>query len=349
MSEQAAATAKGSIPRRRRRWRRWAGALAALLAVVLVLGYAGATYAVYDTLSVAPRACHPGDVGHTPDNYAADPSWGAGLAAPYQMPVPQEVVFHSRDASIANAKLAGWWIPATGGSAATAPAVVVVHGIQSCRREASILMAAGMLHKHGYSVFLMDIRDHGDSQGDDGRFAGGSNEYLDVLGAWDWVRAQGVPANRIGLLGFSFGSALVLIAGGQEPAVRAVWADSAWTDTGYAIGRFLRDKGYPELLAPGAIVWGRVAGIEFTKFNPLTEVTHYQGRYLAFVHGVDDPVLPAAMAITLHDAAVAAGAHVTDTWEVPNAKHTEAIYRDPSGYESRLVTFFGGALGQPGA
>ena len=58
-----------------------------------------------------------------------------------------------------------------------------------------------MLHRNGFSVFLMDLRDHGDSEGDDARFAGGSEEYMDVLGGWDWVRSQGVPAARIGLLG----------------------------------------------------------------------------------------------------------------------------------------------------
>ena len=49
---------------------------------------------------------------------------------------------------------------------------------------------------------------------------------------------------------------------------------------------------------------------------------------------------------TLHDAAAAAGAHVADTWIVPGAGHTDAIYKDPRGYEQRLAAFFGEALGE---
>ena len=315
--------------------------------MVLVLAYAGVSYAVYDGLSKATGGCWPESAHSTPDQFTADAKWGSGLADPYLMPKPQDVTFHSRDAALATTDLAAWWIPADGVGAASAPAVVVVHGIKSCRREASILLAAGMLHKHGYSVFIMDLRNHGDSGFDaDHRVATGSDEYLDVLGGWDWVRSQGVPAERIGVVAFSFGSGVALIAGGEESAIRAVWADSSYTTTERAMGLFLKDQtGLPDLLVPGAVVWGRVNGIDFTKFDPITEVTKYSGRSLAFVHGAQDKVLPASMADTLAHTATAAGASVTGPWVVDGAGHTEAIYKDPAGYETRLVAFFNGAIG----
>lgn len=49
------------------------------------------------------------------------------------------------------------------------PAVVVVLGLKGCKRQASVLTAAGMLHRHGFSVLLIDLRDHGDSTIEDGR------------------------------------------------------------------------------------------------------------------------------------------------------------------------------------
>ena len=220
-----------------------------------------------------------------------------------------------------------------------------------------MLLAAGMLHRNGYSVFLMDLRDHGDSEGDDARFAGGSEEYMDVLGGWDWVRSQGVPAERIGLVGFSFGSANVIIAGGQEPQVAAVWSDSSPTEMYEGIRLFLKDQmkkalgdasGMTGVLVPGAIVWARViAGDDLVKYDPIDQVAAYTGRDIAFVHGEDDVVLPASMATELHGAAVTAGATTPDAWIVPGAGHTQGIYVDPAGYESRLVDFFGGALGAP--
>jgi dipeptidyl aminopeptidase/acylaminoacyl peptidase len=210
-----------------------------------------------------------------------------------------------------------------------------------------------MLHNAGFSVFLMDLRDHGDSQGDDARFAGGSEEYLDVLGGWDWVRSQGVPETRIGLLGLSFGSITTLIAGGEEARVAAVWADSAPPRIDEAIGLFVGDQlhdgtGLSKTLVPGAILWARlIAGDDLTRFNPVDELAEYGGRHVAFVHGAADAVLPATFAIELHDQAVAAGAVTPDAWVVPGAGHTQGGFADTPGYERRLVAFFTAALGEP--
>lgn len=338
----------GGTKRGRRRWRKWLAVIAAVLAVLLVLGYAGVSYAVYDGLTKAKGGCWDAYKANTPGAFTADATtWGAGVADPYQMSGAQDVTFHSRDTAIPNVDLAAWWVPAKGPDAASAPAVIVLHGVLSCRRETSVLMAAGMLHNHGYSVLVMDMRNHGDSGFDtDGRIAVGSDEYLDLLGGWDWVRAQGVPANRIGVASFSFGTGVAVIAGGQEPGVQAVWADSSFPRTEQAMGLFLKDQtGLPDILIPGAVVWGKVNGIDFLKFNPITEVAKYSSRSLAFVHGSQDKVLPAEFATTMHDAGTAAGAKVADVWVVEKAGHTQAILVDPKGYEARLVAFFDGAIG----
>jgi dipeptidyl aminopeptidase/acylaminoacyl peptidase len=204
-----------------------------------------------------------------------------------------------------------------------------------------------MLYKAGFSVFLMDLRDHGDSQGDDARFSGGTEEYLDVLGGWDWVRTQGVPAAKIGVAGFSFGSGNVMIAAGHEPQIAASWVDSGYTVTEKAIGLFLKDQsGLPDLFVPGTLLWANlIAHDNLIAFNPITEVAKLGGRSIAFVHGAIDKVLPASMANELRAAAVAAGAKSPDVWIVPGAGHTQAIFIDPAGYEQRLTTFFRAALG----
>jgi fermentation-respiration switch protein FrsA (DUF1100 family) len=341
---------QATSPRPRTRSRRvWPRVL--LLVGVLVLGaYAVASWFVYDGVGRAPGACWPEDADNTPSGYVVRDGFDQAIADANQMPEPQEVRFASRDPQIPEAELAGWWVPAAD---ADAPAVVVVHGVQSCRREANVLVAAGMLHRAGFSVFLIDIRDHGDSEGDDGRFAGGSEEHLDVLGAWDWVRSQGVPADRIGLLGMSFGSINSVIAGGQEPDVAAVWADSVATRMDEAIGNFVADQlgdptGLSRLLVPGGLLWARIiAGDDLTRFNPIDEVERYDGRSIAFVQGARDTILPPSMAEAMRAAAVDAGADSPPAWIVEDAGHTEAVFREPSEYEERLVEFFTGALGAP--
>ena len=325
-----------------------------VVAILGVLGYAAASFVVYDQVGKAPRQCWDKDKDNTPTAFLLPDGVDDKLAATYAMPEPQDVRLTSRDPQMQDAELAAWWIPQRD---ATAPAVVLVHGVQSCRRESNVLLAAGMLYKAGFSVFLMDLRDHGDSEGDDARFAGGSEEYLDVLGGWDWVRGQGVPAERIGLLGLSFGSLNAIVAGGEEPGVAAVWADSAPSRMGPGISDFLASqlrKSIGEaaeatrILVPGAILWARVvAGDDLTRFDAIDEVARYAGRHVAFVHGAVDAVLPARYAAELHDAAAAAGAVTPDAWIIPEAGHTEGIYADPDGYERRLVRFFTEALGEP--
>jgi uncharacterized protein len=322
----------------------------AVVAILAFLVYGAMSFFVYDTVGSAPRACDPFDRANTPAEYRVRPGLDQAIADANRMPAPVDVRFASRDPSMPGDKLAGWWIPAT---SADAPAVVIVHGIKSCRREANALVPAGMLHRAGFAVFLLDLRDHGDSGGDDGRFSGGTEEHLDVLGAWDWVRAQGIPAERIGIAGVSFGSMNAVIAGGREPAVRAVWADSSTTRMDLAMGNFVVDQlhdptGLSRALVPGAMLWARiVAGDDLGAYNPIDEVALYGGRSIAFVHGALDPILPASMSTELHDRALAAGARTPDVWIVPDAGHTEAMFKDPAGYEQRLVGFFTTALGTP--
>jgi dipeptidyl aminopeptidase/acylaminoacyl peptidase len=324
-----------------------------VVAIIGLLLYGLVSWFVYDQVGKAPQACWPESQANTPAAWTVPQGWDSTLPAQYPMPEFQDIRFASRDPAIAGKELAAWWIPASAASPAEAPAVVLVHGIQSCRREASVLLAAGMLHRAGFSVFLMDLRDHGDSEGDDARFAGGSEEYLDVLGGWDWVRAQGVPESRIGLLGMSFGSITALLAGGEDERVAAVWADSAPPRIDEAIGLFVADQlhdstGLSKALVPGALIWARLlAGDDLAKFNPIDEVARYGGRHVAFVHGADDAVLPATFALELHDQAVAAGAVTPDAWVVPNAGHTQGVFADPAGYQERLVAFFTAALGEP--
>jgi dipeptidyl aminopeptidase/acylaminoacyl peptidase len=312
-----------------------------LLLAIGVVGYLVASYAVYDTLAAVPGTCHATDAEDTPQRFAVDGMDGETVAR-YFMPAPREVEFRSRDPRIPGLVLRGWWIPA----GADAPAVLLVHGLGNCRRDDNVLLPAGMLHRAGFSVLLMDQRDHGDSDDEDLRFAGGTEEYLDVLGAWDWLVAQGSPPDRIGILGMSFGAATSVIAGGEEPRVRAVWEDSSYADMDEAIRDYLVRRGYPEFLAPGGLLMARViAGDDLTSRGPLLEIPHYAGRRLAIVHGTADTVALPRYAEQLRDAAIASGVDLREFWMVPGMEHTRAIIDQHEAYAQRLVTFFTEALG----
>lgn len=327
--------------------RRRLGILALALAfplAIAVIGYVAASFAVYDTLSAVSGECHGIDAEDTPQRFSVH-GLEDEVAAEYAMPAPLDVELRSRDPAVADLVLRAWWIP---GRRADGPAVLLVHGMDSCRRDDNVLLPAGMLHRAGFGVLLMDQRDHGDSDDEDLRFAGGTEEYLDVLGAWDWLVAQGVPEDRIGIVGMSFGAATTVIAGGEEPRVEAVWEDSSYADMPEAMRDYLVREGYPTLLEPGGEIAARiVSGDDLTSRGPLLEIPNYAGRRLAIVHGTADTTLPVRYAEHLRAAAEAAGVDLREFWLVQGVEHTRAAVDERTEYERRLVAFFTEALGSP--
>lgn len=324
--------------------RRWVLIAVTVIAVPL-LAYAGASVVVWDKLTSVPDQCGGRWAGNTPQAFEVPDPYDLDTT-PWAMPTPEEVRIPSRDPGI---DIAGWWLPAsTGETPAVAPAVIVVHGFTACRRDAAVLMPAGMLHRNGFSVLLIDLRDHGDSTKEDGRFAAGTDEYRDVLGAADWLRtAQGIPSSGIGLLGISLGAATVLLAAGQEPGVAAVWEDSSYADLGSAVDAELTREGYPTFLAAGGVLAARlVSGDDLVSYSPLDAVRRLGGRPLYITHGTEDTRLSVVYGHQLEAAVRADGGNV-ESWFVDGAEHAESMITHAAEYEQRLVAFFGASLATP--
>jgi dipeptidyl aminopeptidase/acylaminoacyl peptidase len=201
-----------------------------------------------------------------------------------------------------------------------------------------------MLHRNGFSVLLVDLRDHGDSEVEDARYANGTEEYLDVLGAWDWLTAGGVAPDRIGVLGESLGAAVAIIAAGEEPRIAALWEGSSYANYRTIATEELHRLGYPDFLLDAAVQMGRlISGDDVTSRNPDGEIARMAGRPLFIVHGAEDQRIDPHHARDLAAAATAGGTTV-EPWIVPGAHHSEAAFIDPDAYEARLTAFFGAAL-----
>lgn len=333
-----------------------AGALLLVLAL-LAAAYLVAGYMVYDGLS----AVSPGGgiyASNTPSSFTVRwKGWEGFDTAPYLLPEREEVRFPSRDAapgklaegrgrSAADVEVAGWYVEKGKGT----PAVVLVHGLGSNRRSHEVLIPAGMLWRAGFSVLLVDLREHGESDVADGRTALGNDEYLDVLGAWDWlVEKQGADPSRIGLFGASVGAATVIIALGQEPRVAAAFADSPFSDPGTVIREELGRNGYPAFLAPAGTIMARVvSGVDLLAHSPQNEIAAMADlgdRALFLTHGLADGRVGAHHGRRLVSVAEGKGVKV-DSWFVPGADHLEAMLMHPDEYRRRLVGFFREALGR---
>jgi dipeptidyl aminopeptidase/acylaminoacyl peptidase len=327
---------------RRRHGRAIAAAVAILVLVVGAPAAAGAY--VYNQVLHVDAHCGGRFADHVPahwDTQGISAEFTIDLdTTPYLMPTFTDVTFPSRDPR--GYQLHAWWVPS---ASPAAPAIVLVHGQSSCRRDPVLLLPAGMLHRNGFSVLLVDLRDHGDSQVEDGLYANGTEEYLDVLGAWDWlVRDRGIPPGRIGLLGESLGAAVAIIAAGEEPRVAALWEGSSYANYRTIATEEMRRLGYPTVLLDVALLMGRLqTGDDVASRGPDTEIGRLAGRPLFIVHGGSDLRVNTHHAYDLAAAASAGGTPV-EPWIVPGAHHSEAAFIDPAAYEARLAAFFTGAL-----
>ncbi len=323
------------------RRRRAIGIAIGIVLLVLIAGYFYAGASIYDKISIAEVKCGGRPTDNTPAAFTVkedDATMGVDTG-PYLMPTYEEVSLPSRDPEIT---LSAWYVPP--GDDATGSAVVVVHGHSSCKRADRVLLAAGMLHRAGIGVLLIDMRNHGDSTVTNGRFAGGIREYRDALGGWDWLVDHGYPADRVGLYGQSLGAATVLIATGEEPRVPATWEDSSYADVDVAIQAELGRNGYPTFLRYGGYLMATLkSGDDLLSLSPVGAVAKLDGRPLFITHGTADTRLSVQYAYDLADAVRAHGGTV-DPWIVDGAEHTMAVQLVPAEYERRLDAFFESAL-----
>jgi len=321
---------------RRRKWMIGVTALAGIMGVV----YLGVGAAMYNVISGVKPGCeaHLENRANSPQAFSVQSYDIQADLAPYAMSGYQEVTFPSRDDYLT---IDAWYVPARGADEADASAVILVHGLNDCKRSPFILLPAGMLNRAGFNVLMLDLRDHGDSQVEDGRFAGGTEEYRDVLGGWDWlVNEKHIPPERIGLFGTSLGAATVLVAMGEEPRVAATWEDSSFADIQVAIDAELGRYGVPLLFEPAGILMGKIlAGDDLAARSPLAAIGRLNGRPIFITHGDQDARLSVQYATDLADAIRAAGGTV-EPWIAPGSEHVMAMYDHTTDYEQKLLAFF---------
>jgi dipeptidyl aminopeptidase/acylaminoacyl peptidase len=239
------------------------------------------------------------------------------------------VSFAARDG---RARIDAWYFaaePHTG-------AVIFVHGKDTCRGDelkSPTVALARQLVAAGLSVLMIDLRGHGTSS--DARVTYGASERHDVLGAVDWLRAQGHA--RIGVLGASMGAATSLLAAADEPEIIALVADSAFTDFGLMIERQYRKLSHlPHCFLPGALAVGRlVTGVRLEEVCPLAAARSLHGRPMLVIHTEGDRFIPA------EDASALASAAGAELWITAGTRHLGSYASDPTAYAARVTGFFG--------
>ncbi len=312
-----------------------------ILIVVAAAAYTAVSYVLYNQLTDIEGGCDK-HAANKPDSFTDMAGyWPDGFDfTPYYISDYETVRFPSREEGF---EIVGWYVE----TSPEAPAVLLVHGIGSCKNSHTILTPAGMLHNAGFNVLMIDVRDAGESSYEDGRSAIGNEEYLDALGGWDWlVNTKGFPPERVGILGNSLGAATALIAFSEEPDLAAIFVDSPFDNLPQIIQEELARNNYPVILTPGGIWMARlVAGDNITAHNPYEALEKANDRPIFILHGTADRRIDVQHSLQLQTRAEENGANAT-FWIVEGVDHVRAAADMPEAYAERLITFFSAALDQ---
>ena len=290
---------------------------------------------------------------NTPTNWTVDDNWESFEpwadseqrismrkdfnATPWQFNSYETINFTSRD----GINLEGWYVEVNSSS----PVVIFVHGgYENGKCKPEILLSASYLSKNNINVFMIDLRNHGHSEVVSDYFYLGQKEYLDVLGAYDWlVEDKSYNPQSIGIVSIST-YALASTLAFDESEMGAMWLDSPIIDFPLLVGNELERLGFPRILASPAITMGeRLVGVNIDDKVPLEVASRAGDRPMYLVHGDSDVRISNEHSKKFYKKAVEAEANVT-LWLVEDSAHVDALWEYSSEYESRIVTFFTDSL-----
>jgi dipeptidyl aminopeptidase/acylaminoacyl peptidase len=229
--------------------------------------------------------------------------------------------------------LKGWYLDAPGNKA-----ILLVHGKGGVRDDTNIgLLDIGeSLVGHGYAVLMFDFRAHGESGGD--RYSLGQWEQRDIAGALTYLQSRG--RTTIGALGYSMGAATLLLTAPAHPEIKALVADSAFSDLSKLLDvEIPKASGLPVIFNPGVIGMAQVAyGINVLDNKPVQVMPQLKDRPMMLIHSTTDTVIPAAHTQALAEAA--AGNPDLQVWIAPGTGHVKSYHNQPTEYMQRVLAFF---------
>ncbi len=230
--------------------------------------------------------------------------------------------------------LRGWYLQST----AADRAVIMIQGTEHHRNSPGIqaLRLGRDLVRNGFNVLLFDLRARGESGGQ--RSTAGDREQWDVLGAIDYVQAQGISVERIGLLGFSLGAGIAILVAAQESRIPAVVSDSGFVDNRVDLAHLKIGPIKLPLWTSGLVVLaGRLLfRSDFERVRPALVIEQVE-QPIFFIHGADDPVISVDETITLHTMSDNPDDRI---WIVPGAEHVNTYPTMPATYAYRVGRFF---------
>jgi pimeloyl-ACP methyl ester carboxylesterase len=236
-------------------------------------------------------------------------------------------------------KLAAWWIPHP---AAAGKCVVLIHGYGDAKVGA--IAWAPMWHSLGYHILAIDLRAHGESEGD--YTTGGYFERHDLNQILDQLRAA-YPADTatLVLFGISLGAAVALGAAETRDDVAALILDSPFTEYSRAVRAHATTQNMPAtFLVPIVLALSQqISGADFNQARPLDLIARVKCPVM-LIAGESDPFAPPEDLANLEEAIKARSDPQSVFWKVLAAHHVQSLSADAEAYRARIESFLKRAL-----
>lgn len=228
-------------------------------------------------------------------------------------------------------KLAGWFVPSQNSAV-----IVMQHGYKSTRAE--LLNEAGMMYRHGYGILLTTVRAHDHSDGETITF--GMNEVNDLEAWYQYLLTRDdIDADKIGILGNSFGGMLAIQYAARNENIKAVVANSSFSslnDTVSTSVEYFTDlPAFP--FAPLIVYWAeRETGFKTEDIDATKWIAQISPRPVFLMQGGADVVISAVSGQRLYEAA----GEPKELWFDPELGHVDFDTERAEEYERRVVQFF---------
>jgi len=245
---------------------------------------------------------------------------------------PEDVTLRSFD----GLELKGWYLPA---AKPTNKLAVLVHGYTNHGPGEFGGFLKFYREELGFNILLPDHRCHGRSGG---RFVGfAALEWRDML---DWTAAfvdRLGPDPQVVLHGISMGAATVMNCNAHNPPdyIKSIVEDCGFTN-GYEMIWLAAKRdlhlNVPPIMWACALYFRIFNGISLRKeSDPYGNIAKFKAPTL-FLHGEDDPFVPAEMSVRCHAAATVE----KDLLLIPGAAHAMAYFTDKPTYEAKLKEWY---------
>jgi dipeptidyl aminopeptidase/acylaminoacyl peptidase len=228
-------------------------------------------------------------------------------------------------------RLAGWFIPSQNGAV-----IMMQHGYKSDREE--LLNEAAMMYRHGYGVLLTTVRAHDASDGE--RITFGVQEVHDMEAWYRYLLTrEDVDADKIGILGNSYGGMLAIQYAAQNNNIKAVAANCAFSsldDTVSTSVTYFTDlPAFP--FAPLIVLWAeRETGFRTEEIDATKWIAKISPRPVFLMQGGADVVISADSGQRLYDAA----GEPKELWYDPALGHVDFDEQRAVEFEHRVASFF---------